>query len=418
MVISWFGFCAQKMQRCFLALALRGREKNGPGSKPTRPSDNYSTLSTASWWQEAGASASQAVEPPPPCPSAASLSSGASPSWARGRYVCDERCCTPHAPLGWRCPPPLSPRAARRCRAAKLKKGGSSQYVLPARYTLPRYSRCLFSGLQSGARLGMPGSGCSPLQQAADMHPCAGTTAAAATAAGLPVYQPALRFFFDWCAAAAVPGVVSMLAMLLRALAAPSASGSVVRPQALPSLTRVAWRVAAMPASSSAAAALLGCSSRFWKLPAGTHAPARQLSSRSSSLQAPTQLQPPTEPDPSECCGRGCAECVWTAYYEDVQQYNAELAALHGVAPPEDPFAALERRLAEQQRQAEQQEQQQDPVAAEAHSVPAAPAAGAPAPPPEPPTQQQQQPTRGGSEPAWQQRPQQMALHGALAGVG
>jgi hypothetical protein len=40
---------------------------------------------------------------------------------------------------------------------------------------------------------------------------------------------------------------------------------------------------------------------------------------------------------------------VWNLYYEQLQAHGAAVAALTGQAPPADPFAEMERRLAGQQ---------------------------------------------------------------------
>lgn len=47
---------------------------------------------------------------------------------------------------------------------------------------------------------------------------------------------------------------------------------------------------------------------------------------------------------------RGCAVCVWDLYHEELRAYETALAARTGQPPPEDPFAAMERRLAEQEQ--------------------------------------------------------------------
>lgn len=64
-----------------------------------------------------------------------------------------------------------------------------------------------------------------------------------------------------------------------------------------------------------------------------------------------TVLRRPEEPDPHECCGRGCEFCVWTVYYEDLQAYQRAVAAEKGGAVPaeRDAFAAFEQRLREQE---------------------------------------------------------------------
>lgn len=68
----------------------------------------------------------------------------------------------------------------------------------------------------------------------------------------------------------------------------------------------------------------------------------------SPSLPCGSSLGRPKEPDPEECCGRGCAECVWTIYWDDLKAYEAAMAKAQGRAPPLDPFEEMERRLAEQ----------------------------------------------------------------------
>lgn len=56
-------------------------------------------------------------------------------------------------------------------------------------------------------------------------------------------------------------------------------------------------------------------------------------------------LQEPKEPHPDECCGKGCAECVWTVYWEEMTNYRRQKAAQEGVVY-QDPFQLLEQRLA------------------------------------------------------------------------
>ena len=60
----------------------------------------------------------------------------------------------------------------------------------------------------------------------------------------------------------------------------------------------------------------------------------------------PPAARRPAEPAPEDCCGKGCAECVWTVYWEGLQRYNSEQARARGEPPPVDPLEALERRLA------------------------------------------------------------------------
>jgi len=45
---------------------------------------------------------------------------------------------------------------------------------------------------------------------------------------------------------------------------------------------------------------------------------------------------PPREPEAIECCGSGCAPCVYDLYWEAVAQYETELEAWqarHGKKP-------------------------------------------------------------------------------------
>ena len=58
---------------------------------------------------------------------------------------------------------------------------------------------------------------------------------------------------------------------------------------------------------------------------------------------------PPREPAPEECCGKGCEECVWTVYWNDLREYEIAQAEAQGVERPLDPFELLERRLAEKE---------------------------------------------------------------------
>ncbi|KAL4856989.1 hypothetical protein ACK3TF_002682 [Chlorella vulgaris] len=139
--------------------------------------------------------------------------------------------------------------------------------------------------------------------------------------------------------------------MLLRALEA-----SAVTPPArrtLPSLSLVCWHAAAAPAATVKVTAALQT-----RAIGSSMSRAHAAAAAADTPAAPSRLVPPTEPDPSECCGRGCATCVWTTYHEDLLQYNIDLAVQQGRPPPEDPFAALERKL-EQQAQWREQEAQQ-----------------------------------------------------------
>ena len=39
------------------------------------------------------------------------------------------------------------------------------------------------------------------------------------------------------------------------------------------------------------------------------------------------QPQRPSEPDPADCCGEGCARCVYDVYEAALARYEQELAA-------------------------------------------------------------------------------------------
>ena len=49
------------------------------------------------------------------------------------------------------------------------------------------------------------------------------------------------------------------------------------------------------------------------------------------STNKPTILLPPKEPEPHECCGDDCPNCVWVTYFEELEKYkknNGELKQL------------------------------------------------------------------------------------------
>lgn len=48
-----------------------------------------------------------------------------------------------------------------------------------------------------------------------------------------------------------------------------------------------------------------------------------------SSVQDPADPPPvrPIEPDAADCCGEGCARCVYDVYEEALERYQATLAA-------------------------------------------------------------------------------------------
>jgi hypothetical protein len=46
-------------------------------------------------------------------------------------------------------------------------------------------------------------------------------------------------------------------------------------------------------------------------------------------LTVPVDPRPsrPPEPDPADCCGEGCVNCVFDVYEAALQKYEADLAA-------------------------------------------------------------------------------------------
>lgn len=71
---------------------------------------------------------------------------------------------------------------------------------------------------------------------------------------------------------------------------------------------------------------------------------------KSPSPAAVSTSTPPTEPAPEECCGKGCEECVWTVYWNDLREYHISVAEAQGIERPLDPFEIFEQRLAEKER--------------------------------------------------------------------
>jgi hypothetical protein len=41
---------------------------------------------------------------------------------------------------------------------------------------------------------------------------------------------------------------------------------------------------------------------------------------------------PPDEPDPAECCGRGCCPCIFDYYWDALERWRARVEAAGGDA--------------------------------------------------------------------------------------
>ncbi len=170
-------------------------------------------------------------------------------------------------------------------------------------------------------------------------------------------------------------------------------------------LARQAWHPPAAgqpPAAALCTSSVLASAAAGWRPTAASSGVrlargcAATFSSSAGQRAPRNPLDPPIEPDPLECCGRGCVGCVWTVYFEELKEHQAALAAAAGEAPPEDPFEALERKLAQQAAAiAAMPEPQEQAAAAERQEIAAAASVWQ--------EQQQQQP---------QQRPQQQEFGG------
>lgn len=60
------------------------------------------------------------------------------------------------------------------------------------------------------------------------------------------------------------------------------------------------------------------------------------------------KLYRPQEPAPGDCCGKGCAECIWTIFLESRRHYDGLVAELRGKPRELTVFEILEMRLAKE----------------------------------------------------------------------
>eukprot|EP00892_Ulva_mutabilis_P008732 jgi/Ulvmu1/6230/UM028_0088.1 len=58
----------------------------------------------------------------------------------------------------------------------------------------------------------------------------------------------------------------------------------------------------------------------------------------------------PEEPGPEDCCQAGCTRCVWEAYLEELQAWEASQSGAK-IKRKLDPFLALEMRLKQEQKE-------------------------------------------------------------------
>ncbi|EFA75118.1 hypothetical protein PPL_11192 [Heterostelium album PN500] len=92
-------------------------------------------------------------------------------------------------------------------------------------------------------------------------------------------------------------------------------------------------------------------------------------SNSSISNNIDSQQQLPLQPViPTNCCGNGCAHCVWDSYFDELEQYNLKMKEINPNLPDEplltsdeneDPmqfFMKMERFFALQKKKQEQQQ--------------------------------------------------------------
>ncbi|CAK7336938.1 unnamed protein product [Dovyalis caffra] len=48
----------------------------------------------------------------------------------------------------------------------------------------------------------------------------------------------------------------------------------------------------------------------------------KQGEEESKKKTSPPLPPPPEKPEPGDCCGSGCARCVWDVYYEELEEYD------------------------------------------------------------------------------------------------
>ena len=80
------------------------------------------------------------------------------------------------------------------------------------------------------------------------------------------------------------------------------------------------------------------CQNQPWKTPRARLVAFGQLLARHMKELAAWNAsagQPPPEPD--NCCGIGCVDCVWITYWERMNEFAEEERKTQGLGPPSSP---------------------------------------------------------------------------------